>query len=48
MYPIRDFFDRMISWIYVRRLYGSRCPDYDEWCWCCRQWKNHDDLFDNR
>ena len=37
-------FDRFISWYYVRHFFGTRCPDYDEDCHCCKSWKEHDEL----
>ncbi len=37
--------DRLLSWLYTHRLYGSRCPDYDAECHCCAAWREHDELF---
>ena len=37
--------DRLISWIYTRRLFGLRCEEYAEGCPCCEAWKFHDELF---
>ncbi len=42
---MRNLFDRLISWVYVTRIYGSRCPDYDDGCHCCIAWAEHDELF---
>ena len=38
-------FDHFLSWLYITRLWGDRCPDYDELCACCEKWKEHDWLF---
>lgn len=38
-------FDHFISWLYITRLYGPRCPDFGEYCPCCNAWQEHDDLF---
>jgi len=40
-----NWFDRLISWVYIHRLYGERCPDYDADCHCCKAWKEYDELF---
>jgi len=42
---MRDLFDRLLSWLYVTRIYGVRCPDHDADCHCCKAWKEHDELF---
>jgi len=34
--------DRFISWLYTRRIWGSRCIDYDPGCPCCEAWATHD------
>lgn len=39
-----DWFDIFVSWLYTRRLYGERCPDYDEHCHCCKAWQEHGEL----
>jgi hypothetical protein len=44
---MRDLLDRFISWLYIRRILGARCPDYCEGCYCCEAWREHDELFDN-
>lgn len=41
-------FDHFLSWLYIRRLYGSRCETYCVECHCCKQWKFHDELFNKR
>lgn len=38
--------DIILSWLYTRRLYGERCPDYDPNCHCCLAWRDHDELVD--
>lgn len=40
-------FDRFLSWLYIRRLYGPRCPDYGEYCPACQQWREHDEVFND-
>lgn len=42
---MRDAIDRFISWLYIHRLYGPRCPDYAEGCPYCEKWREHDELF---
>jgi hypothetical protein len=42
---IRDLFDRLISWLYTRRIWGPRCSEYEPGCPCCERWRQHDDLF---
>lgn len=37
--------DRIISWLYTRRIFGKRCPEFQEGCAVCEQWKLHDELF---
>lgn len=37
--------DRLISWLYTRRIWGARCPDFDPDCYTCRRWAEHDDMF---
>lgn len=37
--------DRLISWLYTRRIWGPRCPDFDPDCRVCRRWAEHDDMF---
>jgi hypothetical protein len=39
--------DRFISWLYIRRLYGPRCSEYESSCIVCEQWKHHDEMFGN-
>lgn len=38
-------FDHFLSWLYTRRLYGQRCPDFAEHCPCCEAWQAHDEIF---
>jgi hypothetical protein len=38
-------FDRFISWVYTRRIFGPRCADYEQGCPVCDAWNFHDDLF---
>lgn len=37
--------DRLLSWLYTWRMFGTRCPDYDAECHCCKAWREHDELF---
>lgn len=38
-------FDRFLSWLYIRRIWGPRCPDINAECRVCQRWQEHDDLF---
>lgn len=40
-----NLFDHFLSWLYIRRLYGPRCPEYADGCYCCEKWKDHDEIF---
>ena len=42
---IADMIDRIVSYIYTRRMYGRRCMDTNPECPCCRAWEFHDDIF---
>ncbi len=42
---MRVVFDRVVSWFYIRRIWGTRCSDYEPECHCCRRWAEHDWLF---
>lgn len=35
--------DKIISYVYTRRIFGPRCPEYVECCPCCMAWRLHDD-----
>lgn len=37
--------DRLISWLYIRRLWGPRCGDYEPTCCVCQHWREHDEIF---
>lgn len=37
--------DRLISWLYIHRIWGSRCPDFEPACVCCQKWAEHDEMF---
>lgn len=39
--------DRLISWIYINRLWGRRCSDYEPECPSCREWAMHDWMFND-
>jgi len=34
--------DRWLSWVYVRRIWGPRCSEYEAGCPCCEKWLEHD------
>jgi hypothetical protein len=38
-------FDRVISWLYTRKIWGPRCSEFEPECPCCDRWKQHDELF---
>ena len=42
-----SWIDQFISWLYIRKLWGPRCPDYQEGCPCCEKWKEHDEIFND-
>ncbi len=42
---MRNLLDRLTSWFYIRRIYGTRCPEYNAECPCCKMWREHDELF---
>jgi hypothetical protein len=35
--------DRFLSYVYTRRFFGPRCPEFEAGCPCCDAWKVHDD-----
>lgn len=45
LYAINDFIDRVISYVYTRRLFGPRCEEDLPGCACCDAWRTHDDIF---
>lgn len=42
---IDDYIDRIISYVYTRRLFGPRCKEHMDGCPCCDAWRTHDDIF---
>lgn len=38
--------DRFISWLYTRRFYGPRCPEFGDGCPVCEAWEQHDEFVD--
>lgn len=40
---ITHLFDRLLSYVYTRRFYGPRCPEFEPLCGCCQAWELHDD-----
>lgn len=32
----------------IKEAFGERCPDFDKDCWCCKAWKQYDDLLATR
>ena len=45
IYAITDYIDRIISYVYTRRMFGARCEEKMEGCPCCNAWEFHDDIF---
>lgn len=41
-------FDRFLSWLYITRMYGERCHDFDPDCHTCQHWLEHDEIFNAR
>jgi len=39
--------NRFLSWLYINRVWGPRCSDYEPGCACCVHWAEHDWLFHN-
>lgn len=37
------YFDRFLSYLYTRRFFGPRCPEFAPGCPCCEAWEFHDD-----
>lgn len=37
------YFDRFLSYLYTRRFFGPRCPEFEPGCPCCEAWEFHDD-----
>ena len=42
------FIDRIISWVYVWKIWGSRCSEIEEDCICCQKWMEHDETFNEK
>ena len=42
----RWHFQRALSRLYIRELWGPRCVDYDKHCQTCQRWREHDDIFE--
>ncbi len=42
-----DLFDRALSWLYVRQVWGGRCPENVKGCPSCDKWAEHDWLFND-
>lgn len=45
---LMHYFDHLLSWSYTKRIWGSRCPDYEPECPCCKAWRLHDEVFNDR
>lgn len=47
--PIREWLgwrvDHFLSFLYVRKLWGERCSDFEPECVVCQRWQEHDELF---
>jgi len=39
-----NIFYVIVSWVYTRMFFGTKCPDYEPECSACKAWKEHDDL----
>lgn len=37
--------DRLLSWLYTRKVWGPRCSERETGCACCDAWATHDWLF---
>lgn len=37
--------DRVVTWMYVHRIYGPKCPDFNEDCHTCRMWKEYEERY---
>lgn len=40
-------FDRFLSWFYIYKIWGPRCPDFEPGCLCCQRWKEHGEVFND-
>jgi len=43
---LNTIIDRLMSWLYTRRIWGPRCPDSEPGCPVCQRWREHDELFE--
>jgi hypothetical protein len=41
------WFDHLLSWLYIWKLWGSRCPSYQPGCQVCERWAEHDWCFND-
>ena len=37
--------DRFISWLYIWKIWGSRCSEFEPTCIICKEWARHDWVF---
>ena len=37
--------DLLISYIYITKIWGSRCSDFEPTCIVCEKWREHDEIF---
>jgi len=44
---IGHLYNQLISWLYISRMWGYRCEEYDPDCPTCSHWKDHDELFND-
>jgi len=42
---VPKFIDQFISWLYICRMWGTRCSTIDPSCGCCEKWIEHDEIF---
>jgi len=40
-----SWIDCLISYIYIRKIWGPRCQDFDRACLTCQKWQEHDQIF---
>lgn len=48
LYHLRVEMDRLVSWFYIRRIWGDRCRETMPGCPTCDKWAEHDEIFNGR
>ena len=41
-----SMFDKVLSWVYTRKIWGIKCDEFEPECCVCKAWRTHEDLFD--